>query len=503
MASSYELITISPTKPQTPSLAAKRTITPSPELRSPKKRLILTPVGRVSDGDIVSPWVIRKETSIHDFSPYSTNICLENKTAFGHSHAHPHPPQSLPRTNYEHVILPFDLKTQPDAFKDESNKHLVLRLFPDTTGLSFDGFLVIYFSKLPPTPWPRVIAGVPCYSTTDIYDQGPLGSVLGFPGRSKIHVATELDGQNLESNWEKLFVTAKNFFDLAQISITEIQYWSNFLAVVLEDDNPDLAKLPRKIGHCNCFYHFEKDMRRPQHYPALRSLNPSDDQADSSQYQLLRPGVMLGSEKDPQNGIEMLTSSGVLVRHDQTGERFITVASHGFPNGHKVYHPSCNGKEIGKLVHNLPHTDISLVELQSSIQYINETFQTSTMSDPPVRFRGLAKVDETRPGDFAYMESPFNGYMEGTFGTPAFIRLPADDPNQSKQSWIRARWDYMGQGFGGEVKAGVCGSAIWNEDLKVVGFFRYMCQEGMMKDWCFSVAAECLIEKGYSLVVES
>ena len=168
-----------------------------------------------------------------------------------------------------------------------------------------------------------------------------------------------------------------------------------------------------------------------------------------------------------------------------------------------MYHPSVNGKEIGELILELSHTDVSLVRLHNNIQYVNETFQSSIMPNPPVRFKGFAMTNETRLRDYVYMESPFSGYLEGSSGITSFLRLPTDDPAEPEQQWIRTRWDYIGQDFGGKIKAGVCGSAIWNEDLKVVGFFRYICREGPMKDWAFSVAAQHLIEKGYSLVVNS
>ena len=500
MALPYEFITITPTK-QTPSPVAKRRITPSPELTSPKKRLILSPTGRDLARDIAAPWVIRKGTSIRNSSSQLTNVFLEERKDFGLSHSHPDPPRPLPTIDCERIDLPFDLKIQPDAFQDKDNRELLWKIFPDIRELSFDRFLVLRLGELPPKPWPRVVAGVPCY-LTKAEDMGPLVRVMGLGGNIKIRVAPETDGRDLGQDWDKVFLIAKDFFNKAQISVTEIQYWGNFLVVILEDEQTDLTKLARVIARCNCFYHFKKDFHRPQQYPALRFIEPSGYQADNSQYQVLRPGVMLGSERSPRDGVEMLTSSGVLIQHDHTRVKYLTVASHGFPSGGKVYHPSANGREIGELILELSHTNISLVKLHNNVQYVNETFKTSTMPDSPVRFKGFPKANETRSGDFVYMESPFNGFLEGTYGVPVFLRLPPDDPAEPEQQWVRSRWDYVGQDFGGEIKEGVCGSAIWNADMKVVGFFRYICNEGPMKDWAFSVAADHLIEKGYSLVVE-
>ena len=47
---------------------------------------------------------------------------------------------------------------------------------------------------------------------------------------------------------------------------------------------------------------------------------------------------------------------------------------------------------------------------------------------------------------------------------------------------------------------GVCGSAIWNNDSKALGFFRYAPKSGRFLDWCMSVIADHLIDKGYSIV---
>lgn len=64
-------------------------------------------------------------------------------------------------------------------------------------------------------------------------------------------------------------------------------------------------------------------MGRPKQYPAKRIQEPTDNVVDNSQYDILRPGIMLSSGKD-ETGLEVLTSSGVLV-NDSLGNQYMTV----------------------------------------------------------------------------------------------------------------------------------------------------------------------------------
>lgn len=58
----------------------------------------------------------------------------------------------------------------------------------------------------------------------------------------------------------------------------------------------------------------------------------------------------------------------------------------------------------------------------------------------------------------------------------------------------------MGQDFGTNLQAEMCGSAIWTEEGDVVGFFRYAPEGGMMEDWCVATATDELINRGFVLV---
>ena len=80
------------------------------------------------------------------------------------------------------------------------------------------------------------------------------------------------------------------------------------------------------------------------------------------------------------------------------------------------------------------------------------------------------------------------------------MRVPSDDPQEPQQIWFTTQWSYMGQDSAADMVDGVCGSAIWNDDHRVLGFFRYAPVEGLYKDYCLSVAADHLIDGGYSVV---
>lgn len=151
----------------------------------------------------------------------------------------------------------------------------------------------------------------------------------------------------------------------------------------------------------------------------------------------------------------------------------MTVASHGFPFGDKVFHPLAGQREIGKVIMELSHTDVAIVKLHEGVQFVNEAFDNTLVEGPPMQLRQFAQAKETQIGSYIYMDNPFTGYIEGTCGPHARLRVPSDDPYEPKQLWLKTRWDYLGQGFSQRMVDGICGSAIWDEQGKVPGFFGY------------------------------
>jgi hypothetical protein len=105
-----------------------------------------------------------------------------------------------------------------------------------------------------------------------------------------------------------------------------------------------------------------------------RSLQPmpqtlSNEIWDDSQFEVLRPGVML-------SGIEgelCHTCAGVLV--EKGDEVRLTVAEHGFaPATPTAYHANITDKAIGDVCHRFQDTDIGLVHLHDTVSFENNPY---------------------------------------------------------------------------------------------------------------------------------
>jgi hypothetical protein len=146
---------------------------------------------------------------------------------------------------------------------------------------------------------------------------------------------------------------------------------------------------------------------------------------------------MLSSATDPK-----YLTAGILAEDSNSGERYMTVASHGFPNG-RVFHPCAIGKEIGQVITEITDTDLTLVKLHNNIQFANETFQ-SPLGRGPTQLRDFVSIDESKIGANVYMNSPFTGYSEGTglMVGCEFLLVTLANTNGSKLAgviWVRIR----------------------------------------------------------------
>lgn len=417
------------------------------------------------------------------------------------SHGHHEHGETLPSA--KHIVLPFDLHKNPKGFFERKNIDLLKQLFPSTLRVDFDEWVLVFvLETLPPKPWPLKVANVPCYLTTDPTDNGPTVPLV-HRSRSRITLGDGLYLRDAEHLVDQVFDILREFFDQSPIQATEIQYWRSVIIIVLVSvEHAVLENVPKSVGGCPCFYLEESDMGRPAELPVLRGSQPDGNAFDTSEYEPLRPGVMVNSGEHPVEGCDFTTSSGVMVR-DALGQTYMTIAAHGFPGypfTNKVYHPSSRGKEIGEVIVESSHSDVALVKLNENVTFVNEPFENTILPGGPFTLRQFARAGDTRIGNNVYMDSPFLGFVEGTTGIHSFVRIPNDDPNNPQQMWIRGHWDYMGQGSSSQMAAGVCGSAIWDDNHRVHGFFRYAPQSGRFQDWCLTVAADHLIDRGYTLV---
>lgn len=353
---------------------------------------------------------------------------------------------------------------------------------------------------MPSKPWPKKIAGVPCYLTADRNDPGPIIPIR-CRSRSSIRLSNDLDLRDSEAAVDLIFDLVRDFFAQTDISITEILFWGHLIAIVLDDEGSKtegVSAVPRSVAQCNCFYLFESEMARPRKLTARQIKPVSLAKIDDSQYDTIRPGVMLSSGRHPMGEWEVLTSSGVLVK-DHGGSQYMTVAAYGFPFGGKVHRPNASGRTLGNPVVELTHADIALVKLDQGVDFVNEPFENTVMQAPAFKLEGFVRAAETKIGADVFLDSPFSGFVEGTRGPHSLLQVPFDDPREPEQLWIRCQWDYMGQDTNKFMVDSMCGSAIWDQNHKVLGFFRYAPKSGVLMDWCMSVAADHLLDKGYTM----
>ncbi|KAJ5459294.1 hypothetical protein N7530_011238 [Penicillium desertorum] len=419
-------------EPLTPRVTRKRGVTPSSELSSLSKSCILS-------ADAV-------------FSSEKTVLHLDDSPLFAAS-------KHLFPLGEAIIILPFDLREKRTF---HCNSTHLMHLFPDAKVVLFDGyFLVFLLSSLLPKPWPLTIAGIQPYFTTDPDADGPLPSMKRM-NKSRLFVA-EIDVTHLPpSQVDDAFKLVFGFFAKTQISITQVQYWGNLSSL-----------FPGSIGSCNCFYLFKNEVGRPQlaESPTRGITGPTHDTyiVDNSEYDVLRLGVMLSSATDHK-----YLTAGILAEDSNSGERYMTVASHGFPNG-RVFHPCAIGKEIGQVITEITDTDLTLVKLHNNIQFANETFQ-SPLGRGPTQLRDFVSIDESKIGANVYMNSPFTGYSEGTglMVGCEFLVVTLANTNGSKLAGVIwcLRIGYL-----------EC-------DGNVFGFFRYAPRSGQFRDWSLCVGAD-------------
>ena len=436
------------------------------------------------------------------------------------------------------IIFPFDLRASPPAFSGQNLK-LLIDLFPTTQAVEFDDRVLIFrVQVLPPKPWPKRVAGVPCYLTNDANDKGPVVPCR-YRSRSRIDISQDLNLRDSDVSLDVISDLLRAFFAKAQIPITEIQVWDHLVVIVLEQqiDQDEvlmdhiLRSIPHSVARCTCLYLSEHHMDRPralsaqrlvcpkhismlnemapvprpistlasnhhpwqnksllQRMPPLLSKMPTDD----SQYTTLRLGVIVSSVPNSA-GESMRSSSGALVK-DHLGSTYMTTAAHSFPFDKNVYHPSPGGAIIGEITTELTHTDIALAKLGDGVDFMNESFGNTSTLASPFRLGDFIRVAETKRHDLVFLDTPFTGLVEGQLMSKNIMRILSDD--QEQEIWIKTQWSCMGQDSAHELVDGACGSAIWNTDHRVLGFLSYASGTGPYKDHCLSIAADHLLDRG-------
>ncbi|EQK98744.1 hypothetical protein G6O67_006852 [Ophiocordyceps sinensis] len=425
-----------------------------------------------------------------------------------------------------HVLVPFDMRDPTVALDSGEPMQMLLSIFPQTLGLMESvprlwlNFLV---EQLPSRPWPLTVGGLPITIRTHSQGRGPL-----FPrmrnGNMRISICAELDAGSddyfSDSDFQRLAgVVARHFrahnpdIELCEIIVT----MQHMIFVVLDGHDLNVnhvtRRLPGKIARCHVGYLHHDELHRPKHQPDCKAKHVIDPIAssgvsDTTAYSTLRPGVMVWSDQvlTHAHPLTYATTSGVLVRGNANHTAFMTGASHGIGDSGTVYQRLPNGTKriFGEAVQEVSYTDIALVALQSGVEFTNVTFEDENGNVPTfTRLLGERPQDlDTMPKwpKAVYLNSPFSGIMEGCLVAKGIkIEGQPADPR-----FVMYNWTYMGQAEGAgsnqrEPPDGVCGSAIWDDEGVVVGFFRSYVAEGPLAGFCASVSAAELIKAGYVL----
>ncbi|CRK37680.1 hypothetical protein BN1723_015227 [Verticillium longisporum] len=411
------------------------------------------------------------------------------------------PTYPAPSWHKRHLKLPFDLRDRNVKF-DNNVLRVLYNIFPDTVDVLEGGnrhYLHFTVKKLPEAPWPLTIAGLPI----TIGDNEGNGKGTMFPmtmaGNMSIRICDDTDARfmPLESQAFRSLaesVTRAILTCVPGLAVLEfILDAERRFHVVLEDGvdiNSVWARLPGRIAKCWTMYLFETDLRRP---------SPGNRQA------LLRQ-VM----PNPGHGIVDDTAYNVIGLVNDAGDKFMTGASHGIGESETFHQtlPSGDKRLLGRAVEELSFTNISLVELQPGVQFVNEPFEQQGETVPPfTRLLGEDMDDKIDIADRVFLNSPQTGAMEGLMMAKGW-KMHRNDSETTHLSKAQLRyviydWVYIGQIEPPRtdliIPYGTCRSATWDEQGRVTGFFQYQVVEGPMRGFYASVSADEVVKAGYRL----
>ncbi|PHH90504.1 hypothetical protein CDD83_3468 [Cordyceps sp. RAO-2017] len=430
------------------------------------------------------------------------------------------------------VLVPFDLRDPTVATDEGEIKRMLHNIFPETIGVMESVprlWFNFYVAQLPSTPWPVTVGGLPITLRTDTQGRGPLFP-LRRQGRMNISICEEFNGRAehyLADDDFRLLVRAvgRHFQTYhPNVRLCEvIMTMQNSIYVVLDGDNLSVNTvahlLPGKIARCFVGYLHESELHRParpKDSMAMRDLRPDpfSGVSDNTAYDTLRPGVMVWSDQvlTHAHPITWTTTAGVLVKNNNN-QAFMTGASHGFGEAGIIYQPQPGNTKriIGQAVQEINLTDIALVQLRDSVDFVNITFEDDNGNVPNFTRLFGEHPDDLLPKskfpEMVFLNSPFSGIMEGTVVAKS-LAIASKYPAEEEIHFIPYEWAYTGQieDAGESPRAppnGVCGSAIWDDKGVVTGFFQYHISKGMFAGFYASVAASKLVKAGFKLALYS
>lgn len=103
-----------------------------------------------------------------------------------------------------HIVPPFNKRKDRGAF-NVPDSQMLYNAFPGLLCLSYGAnYVHLLMSKLPSKPYPRTIAGIRAYFTTDPRDEGPLPPIKR-PGRGRFRLHEDIEGQFDEGKRHQIF----------------------------------------------------------------------------------------------------------------------------------------------------------------------------------------------------------------------------------------------------------------------------------------------------------
>ncbi|KAI0972609.1 hypothetical protein F4678DRAFT_478490 [Xylaria arbuscula] len=405
-------------------------------------------------------------------------------------HAHPSPQDHKDERetwHKRHILLPYNLRDFNISIYRDDVQELLNNIFPETTNVTESichSHLIFQLGQLPKSPWPLTIGGRPftiCNHSNGrafIFPRQRLGN-LRISICQQDYKFDEFSDQKLRD----LGASVNSWFEqnLPETRIIELMLTSEHLIYIVLEDHADISSqmiaLPGRIAACPVGYLRNRELHRPlwTDFAAKRQIEPQpiSGEIDDTVYDTLRPGVLIST-------------------------------SHGVGDDGNMWQGIHPGRSIGEAVLELSFTDISLVNLENDITFVNETFENISGDSP--KFSRLATSEDKFVFDLCFLNSPYTGNMEATMLGKSVRMEKSIHPTEDGLRYIIYNWCYAGQMEGNEDHVcppdGTCGSAIWNDDGVITGFYHYYIEEGAFGGFSASVSASELVKAGYTLVKE-
>ncbi|KAK3341822.1 hypothetical protein B0T25DRAFT_559399 [Lasiosphaeria hispida] len=496
---------------------SKRKVTPSAELSSSKRVLILmTPSKRPAD---TSPGATISTQPF--FAPKRLFPHGDATIAQQYTYAHPQPPPPKEQDedaiwHTKHVLLPFDLRDPGISIKGEV-QDLLRSIFPGTHNVAearFRSHLIFQVDQLPSSPWPLTVGGVPFTLLAENQ-----GRALMFPRQIHGNPSISIYSQGYDvvlfsdANLRRLAADVHAHFEkkVPGLRVLELMHTCERTIYIVLEDHVNLdqvrAKVPGKIANCFVGYLHNQELCRPSwaDMPAKRVVQPQPMTGviDNTAYEVLRPGVLIRSKmlRDHAHPAVFSTTSGVLVEND-VGDTFMTAASHGIGDGETVWQADRPDRTIGEAVVEISFTDVNLLKLKDDVTFVNQTFETDAGTSP--EFTRLQTSEDELPWDLCHLNSPYTGNMEA-FMVAKSVRFFKSSPYLAERNleYIVYDWNHMGQEAGNEGKFrppdGTCGSVIWDGCGVILGFYHFYIAEGNWAGFSVSASASAVVDAGYRL----